>query len=61
PVQTIAELVGTFPTSGSEGKLLVYEIVLPGRFAADAQAVQKKNAVNFLSLSGSLCAPFWIA
>ena len=61
PVQTIAELVGTFPTIGSDGKLLVYEIVLPGRFAVDAQAVQKKNDVSARSLTGSDCASRWMA
>jgi len=61
PVQTIAELVGTLPTSGSDGKLLVYDIVLFGRFAADAHAVQKKNELSCRSLTGSGCAFFWIA
>ncbi len=46
PVQTIALLVGTLPTSGSEGKLLVYEIVLFGRLVAEAHDVQKKKEFN---------------
>ena len=46
PVQTIELLVGKLPTSGSDGKLLVYEMVLFGRLAADAHAVQKKNEFN---------------
>ena len=46
PVQTMAPLVGTLPTSGSEGKLLVYVIVWFGRCVTAAQAVQKKKAVS---------------
>ena len=57
PVQTIELLVGTLPTNGSDGKLLVYEIVWFGRFAADAHDVQKKKVTSFRIRSGSLWAP----
>ena len=61
PVQRIVELVGTFATSGSAGKLLVYDAVCPGRFVSAAHDVQKKNAVICRSFSGSGCEPFRIA
>ena len=61
PVHTTAELVGTLSTSGSDGKLLVYEMVLPGRFAADAHDVQKKNDTSCLSFTGSDWALRWMA
>ena len=53
--------VGTLPTSGSEGQLLVYEVVLPGRSVTLAQAVQKKNADICRRCSAVSIVPFFMA
>jgi len=42
------------PTRASEGQLLVYEYECPGRSAAEAQAVQAKNATRSWISSGSV-------
>ena len=44
PVHTTVSPVGALPTRGSCGQLFVYETLSPGRFAAAAHALQKKNA-----------------
>src|SRR5262249_15909864 len=61
PVNRRASAVGTLPISGSWGQLLVYEIVSPGRKAAEAQAVQKKKVESCRSRWGSLTVPRGIA
>lgn len=45
--------VGTLPTSGSEGQLLVKLTISPGRSVTVAQAVQKKKAASSLRRAGS--------
>src|SRR5262245_55996078 len=61
PVHMTASPVGTLPISDSWGQLLVYEMVSPGRKAADAQAVQKKKVESCRNRSGSLTVPRGIA
>ena len=44
PLHTTVSPVGRLPTSGSWGRLFVYETASFGRWATAAHAPQKKNA-----------------